>query len=378
VTRVPFADLAREYEPLGAAYHAAVERVLRRGWYVLGEELREFERAFAAWLDVRHCVGCGSGTDAITLALKALGIGRGDDVVTVANTGAMTVVGIENSGARARLVDADPETLMLDVRKLEAALTPATRAVVPVHLYGSAVDMGGLLAVARRHHLAVVEDCAQSHGSEWQGRKTGTFGDIGAFSFYPSKNLGALGDGGACVTNDPQLAERLRQLRNYGQASHYVHVARGLNSRLDELQAALLGAKLPHVASMNERRRAIAHRYSERLRGVAGLRLPRVGDDVHAVYHLFVVLHPERDALQQHLAAAEVQTSIHYPVPVHLQPVYHDLGYAQGAFPVAERAGQQLLSLPLHPWMEDREVEQVINAVRDFAAAGSPTQRASG
>ena len=187
MTRVPFADLAREYEPLGAAYRAAVERVLRRGWYVLGEELREFERAFAAWLDVHHCVGCGSGTDAITLALKALGIGRGDDVVTVANTGAMTVVGIENSGARARLVDADPETLMLDVRQLEAALTPTTRAVVPVHLYGSAVDMGALLAVVRRHHLAVVEDCAQSHGSEWQGRKTGTFGDIGAFSFYPRR-----------------------------------------------------------------------------------------------------------------------------------------------------------------------------------------------
>jgi dTDP-4-amino-4,6-dideoxygalactose transaminase len=237
--------------------------------------------------------------------------------------------------------------------------------------------MDALLTVARRHRLAVVEDCAQSHGSEWRGRKTGTFGDVAAFSFYPSKNLGALGDGGACATNDPHLAERLRQLRNYGQTSHYIHAARGLNSRLDELQAALLHAKLPHVAPMNERRRAIARRYAERLLGVDGLRVPAVGDGVHAVYHLFVVLHPERDALQQHLAAADVQTLIHYPVAVHLQPVYRDLGYPQGAFPVAEGAAQQLLSLPLHPWMADREVEQVIDAVRDFAAR-SGAQSASG
>lgn len=363
---LPFGDLARESAALRDEYRAAFERVLDRGWYVLGEEVRIFERAFADWLGVADCVTCGSGTDALTLALKALNIGAGDEVITVANTCPPTIVGIENSGARVRLVDADRNTLMLDVGRLAAAVTPATRAIVPVHLYGSAADMDALMDFARRAKLAVIEDCAQSHGSTFGGRKTGCFGVISAFSFYPSKNLGALGDGGACVTADSTLAERLRQLRNYGQQSRYRLVARGINSRLDELQAALLHEKLPHLERWNRRRQAIATRYAAGLRSVARLRLPTTTAGASSVFHLYPILHPERDAVQRFLAARGIETAIHYPTPVHLQPVYADLGYPSGAFPVAEEAAQQLLSLPMHPWLNDDEVDRVIDAVRAF------------
>ena len=364
--KVPFGDLARESAAMAPQYHAAIARVLERGWYILGDELAAFEREFAEWLGAQACVGCASGTDALTLALKALDIGTGDEVITVANTCSPTVVGIENSGARVRLVDADPNTLLLDVSRLAGAVTSKTRAIVPVHLYGSAADMPALLDFARQARLAVVEDCAQSHGSTWDGRKSGTFGDIGAFSFYPSKNLGALGDGGACVTNDAALAERLRQLRNYGQQSRYVQVARGLNSRLDELQAALLRTKLPQLARWNQRRQVIAARYTDGLRGISGLRMPQVPSAASSVFHLFVVLHPRRDALQQFLAECGVGTAAHYPVPVHLQPAYADLGYAPGAFPAAEQAAQCVLSLPMHPWLSDGEIDHVIASLRRF------------
>lgn len=361
---VPFGGIARESAALKDAYRAAIDRVLQSGRYILGDEVRSFERELAAWLGVRECIGCASGTDALTLALKALGVGAGDEVITAANTCGPTVVGIENAGARVRLVDADPATLMLDPRRLEAAATPATRAIVPVHLYGSAVEIDCVLAFARRNGLHVVEDCAQSIGSTFHGRKTGSFGDVSAFSFYPSKNLGALGDAGACVTNDPALAERLRQLRRYGQASRYLHVARGLNSRLDELQAAVLRAKLPHLERMNRRRQAIAARYAEGLAGVPGLALPAVPEGVTSVFHLFVVLHPRRDELQRRLAERGIETLIHYPIPIHLQPAYAALGYRRGDFPASEAAAERLLSLPLHPWLSNDEVDRVIAAVR--------------
>lgn len=364
--RVRFGDLAREFAEFEGEYRTAVDRVLRRGWYILGEEVRAFERDFAAWLGARECVGCASGTDAITLALKALDIGAGDEVITVANTCGPTIVGIENAGARVRLVDADPQTLMLDTRQLGAALTAATRAIVPVHLYGGAVDMQAVLGFAAEHGLRVVEDCAQSHGSELRGRRTGSFGDISAFSFYPSKNLGAAGDGGACVTNDPELAERLRQLRNYGQATRYTHVTRGLNSRLDELQAALLRVKLPHVGQWNERRRVIARRYRAALQNVANLRIPEWPPEVRPVYHLFVILHATRSALQTHLTMAGIETYVHYPIPIHLQPAYADLGYRRGSFSVAEAVADELVSLPMYPSMSDGEVDQVIDAIRCF------------
>lgn len=369
---VRFGDLAREYAELKPAYHAAIERVLQRGWFILGEEVRGFEREFADWLGARECVGCASGTDALTLALRALDIGPGDEVITVANTCGPTVVGIENAGARVRLVDADTDTLMLDVTQLAGACTSRTRAIVPVHLYGAAVAMDPLLDFARRQRLRVVEDCAQSHGSTWRGRKTGTFGDIAAFSFYPSKNLGAAGDGGACVTDDPALAERLRQLRNYGQATRYTHVARGLNSRLDELQAAILRIKLPHLEGLNQRRAAIAARYAGLGAATGRVRPLTVPPEVSTVHHLYVIRHPRRDDLQQFLRTRGIETLIHYPIPVHLQPAYADLGYARGSFPAAERAAAELLSLPMHPWLAEREVDAVIEAVRAFDGAERP------
>jgi len=367
--RVRFGDLAREFAELQPACSAAIERVLGRGWFVLGDEVRGFEQEFAAWVGARECVGCGSGTDALTLALRALEIGPGDEVITVANTCGPTVVGIENAGARVRLVDAEPGSLMLDVAGLEAACTPRTRAIVPVHLYGAAVSMDPLLDVARRRGLRVVEDCAQSHGSTWRGRKTGTFGDIAAFSFYPSKNLGAAGDGGACVTDAPGLAERLRQLRNYGQSSRYTHATRGINSRLDELQAALLRVKLPHVERMNRRRVAIAARYAVLAATSAGVRPLELAADVGPVHHLYPVRHRRRDELQTFLRSRGIETFIHYPIPIHRQPAFADLGYRPGSMPVAEQAAGELLSLPMHPWLTEGEVDAVIEAVQAFARA---------
>ncbi len=363
---VRFGNLARETAQHGSEYQEAFARVMRSGWFVLGEEGRAFESEFAAWLGMEQCVGCASGTDALSLALKALGIGPGDAVVSAANTCGPTIVGIQRAGAQVQLVDADPETLMLDARGLEAALSDATRAIVPVHLYGAAVDMDPVIDVARRHGLYVVEDCAQCHGSEYRGRKTGTFSDISAFSFYPSKNLGALGDGGACATNSRELAERLRRLRNYGQESRYTHLEQGLNSRLDEIQAAILRTKLPQLARMNRRREVIASQYREGLANCPGVVIPRLSEGARSVYQLFVILHHQRDELQAFLAARDIETYIHYPVPVHCQPAFAGLGYQPGAFPVAERMARQLLSLPMHPWLEEAEVETVVDAVREF------------
>ncbi len=373
--RIRFGDLSREARELRPALEAAFHRVLDRGWYVLGEELAAFEQEFAAWLPRRACVGCASGTDAITLALRALGVGAGDEVITAANTCGPTAVGIRNSGATVVLADADPATLMLDPAAAERAVSPATKAIVPVHLYGGAADLEALGALAERRGLVLVEDCAQSHGSSLHGRRTGTWGDVGAFSFYPSKNLGALGDGGACATGDPDVAERLRQLRNYGQATRYTHDAWGVNSRLDELQAAFLRAKLPHLERGNERRRALAARYREALADCPGLELPRLAPGVVSVHHLFVILHPDRDALQRHLAEQGIDTLVHYPVPLHRQPGFADLGYAPGDFPVAESACARLLSLPLHPWLLDAEVDRVCGAVRRFAEGREPGAR---
>jgi len=363
---VPFGDLAREGAALEPALCAAFARVVRSGWFVLGAEVEAFETELAAWLGAGRAVGCASGTDAITLALRALDVGAGDEVITAANTCGPTAVGIENAGARLRLVDADPETLLLDAAQLAAAITPRTRAVVPVHLYGGAADMDAIGAAAARHGVAVVEDCAQSHGSEWNGRRTGTFGAIAAFSFYPSKNLGALGDGGACLTADAALAARLRRLRNYGQSDRYTLAERGLNSRLDELQAALLRVKLPHLTDWNARRAALAARYRAGLADCAEVSVVAPAPPARSVHHLFVIRHPRRDALQAFLRARDIATYVHYPVPLHAQPAYADLGYAAGDFPVAERAAAELLSLPMHAYLRDDEVDVVCDAVRAF------------
>jgi dTDP-4-amino-4,6-dideoxygalactose transaminase len=359
---VPFGDLARQTAALRPELDAAVDRVLSSGRYLFGEELERFEDAFAAWCGVDAAVGVANGTDAITIALLAVGVGTGDEVVTVANTCVPTIVGIENAGAVPVLVDAEPGTRTLDPRLVEAAITSRTRALLPVHLYGQCADVAALAEIAARHEIALVEDCAQAHGAESGGKRAGSFGAAAAFSFYPTKNLGALGDGGAVVTNDPAVAERARLLRNYGERARFEHVIRGRNSRLDTLQAALLAAKLPHLDAWNERRRAIAARYDEALAD-SDVRPPREASGRRHVYHLYVVESPERDRLRERLLRAGVETAVHYPRPIHHQPAYRELG-AGRLLPVSERLAAQVVSLPLYPELTDAEVDRVCAALR--------------
>jgi dTDP-4-amino-4,6-dideoxygalactose transaminase len=355
-------DLKPLHERLRGEFAAAVWRVLDRGWYILGPEVEAFEAAFAAYHGPGlHAVGVANGTDAIELALRATGVGPGDEVITVAHTAVATVCAVERAGAKPVLVDVDPVTCTIDPAAVRAAITPRTRAVVPVHLYGHPADMPALLEVARPANLLVVEDCAQAHGARLGARPVGTFGHLAAFSFYPTKNLGALGDGGAVLTDDPALAGRARRLRNYGQTDRYHHAERGVNSRLDELQAALLGVGLAYLDEHNAERRRLAGRYLNRLEGVT-LSPERPG--AHHVYHLFVVRHPRRDWLRQRLHALGVGTLIHYPIPAHLQPAYADLGYRPGSLPATERAAAEVLSLPLYVGLTDAEVDHVCAAVR--------------
>ena len=325
--QVPFADLSRSTRELRVEIDAAVGRVLERGWFVLGEEGAAFEREFAAMLGARHAVGVASGTDAIELALRALEVGPGDDVVTQANTCIPTISAIERTGARPVLCDVEPEGATMSVASLERALTSATRAIVPVHLYGQCADIEPLRRLAGERGIPIVEDCAQAHLATYGDRFAGTIGELGAFSFYPTKNLGAAGDGGAIVTSDDTLAERLRLVRQYGQSGRYKHVQRGVNSRLDEIQAAILRAKLPRLPAGNARRSEIAAIYDAALKDTELRPLARLPGRSHA-FHLYVICARDRDRVQGHLAERGVGTLIHYPRPVHGHPGYKDLGEA--------------------------------------------------
>jgi dTDP-3-amino-3,4,6-trideoxy-alpha-D-glucose transaminase len=347
-------------------HEEAVRRVFARGWYILGPEVEAFEEAFAAYHHGGFAIGVANGTDAIELALRAAGIGPGDEVITVSHTAVATICAIERAGARPILVDIDPRTYTMDPAAARAAITPRTRAIVPVHLYGHPADLASLTAIAGEAGLALIEDCAQAHGALFQGKRVGTFGHLAAFSFYPTKNLGAFGDGGAVLTADPALAARVRRLRNYGQAERYHHVERGANSRLDEVQAALLRVNLAHLDTHNDERRRLAGLYRERLHGVV---LPEVcpdDDTIRHVYHLFVVRHPRRDALRRWLDGCGIGTLVHYPLPVHLQPAYADLGYPMGSLPVTERISREVLSLPLYVGLCDHDVEEVAAALRGW------------
>lgn len=346
---------------------AAIDRVLARGWFILGCELKTFELEFAAYLGVRHVVGVGSGTDAIHLALRAAGITHGDEVITAANTCVPTVAAIACAGARPALADADPATLTLDAADLARRITPRTKAVVPVHLYGHPCDMDPILNVAHDHGITVVEDCAQAHGACYRGARCGTFGDVAAFSFYPTKNLGALGDAGAVATNDAAIAERLRLLRNYGERERYHHSIQGVNSRLDEVQAAILLAKLPRLDAWNAARRNRAQRYNELLAGLP-LALPREANWAMSNFHIYAVRTPQRDALQSHLRERGIGTLLHYPVPIHSQDAYRELGYRKGDFPIAELACAETLSLPLYPELPLEAVREVADAVHAYFA----------
>ncbi len=367
--RVPFNDLKPLHGLLAGELEAAAKRVLYSGWYILGPELEAFEQAFAAYHGVAHAVGVANGTDAIELALRALGIGAGDEVITVAHTAVATVCAVERAGATPVLVDIDEGTYTMDPRAAAAAVTDRTRAILPVHLYGHPADMGSLMDLAARHGLAMIEDCAQAHGARVGGRLAGTFGHLSAFSFYPTKNLGAYGDGGAVITNDAVLAERVRRLRNYGQTDRYHHAERGQNSRLDEMQAAILRVKLAHLDGHNAVRRRLAGEYSRLLAGVA---VPAGRPGAEPVFHLYVVRHSRRDGLMSALREEGIGTLIHYPVPVHLQEAYRDLGYAPGALPVTERTAGEILSLPLYVGLTPEALETAADAVNGQARRLQP------
>jgi dTDP-4-amino-4,6-dideoxygalactose transaminase len=365
--QVPFANFRRGVDALRGDIDAAVARVLDSGWYVLGAEGDAFEAEFAAFAGAAHAVGCANGTDAIELALRALEIGPGDEVVTQANTCVPTVAAIARTGATPVLCDAEPDAGTMDPESLAGALSPRTRAVVPVHLYGQCADVDAVAAVAG--DVPVVEDCAQAHGARLRGRPAGTMGALGAFSFYPTKNLGALGDGGAVTTGDDTLAHRLRLLRQYGQTDRYAHAIAGVNSRLDELQAAILRAKLGGLAAANERRREIAAAYTAALEGTAVRPLAQLADRDH-VFHLYVVRAPDRDAFQERLREAGVATIVHYPTPIHRHPPYAGLAGGPVALTVSEQLAAEVVSLPIYPELTDDEVAHVADAAR--AAAGVP------
>lgn len=345
------------------AVRAAIDRVIESGWFVLGPEVEAFEAAFASLCGAEHSVGVGTGTDAITLILRALGIGPGDEVITSPLSAAYSALAIMMAGARPVFADIDPDRLTLDPAAVAAAVTLRTRAILPVHLYGQAADMPALERVAARHALAIVEDACQAHLATANGRPVGTIGVAGAFSFYPTKNLGALGDGGAVTTGDRALADRVKRLRNGGQTSRYHHVEPGANSRLDELQAAILRARLPFLQRWTDRRRSIAATYRSAIVGPR-VTVPAEFDAGH-VYHLFPVLSAERGALQAHLNGAGVETLIHYPVPIPRQPAVASTGPAQ--CPVADRVCAEVISLPMYPSLTDDALAQVIDAVRGFA-----------
>lgn len=363
--RILFFDLKAQYHAIRDELDMAMARVLERGAFILGEEVTGFEQEFAAYCGVSHTVGVGSGTDALQLALRACGIGLGDEVITASFTSVATVAAIELTGARPVLVDIDNRHFTLDPGLVSAAVTPNTRAVIPVHLYGSPAELEPILAVAQQHNLRVVEDCAQAHGAMYRGKKVGAWGQISAFSFYPTKNLGAYGDGGAVVTNDPELAERVRLLRQYGWKDRQVSTLKGLNSRLDELQAAVLRVKLKHLDDWNTRRRQLGLHYQDLLRDT-GLTLPVHLKDSLPVNHLYVVRSPQRDNLRAFLDNKGIQTLVHYPVPVHLQPAYASLRLPPGGLPCSEAAAREALSLPLYPEMSDEQVEIVCRGIKEF------------
>ena len=361
---VPFVDLTARIAPLRDELDAAVKRVVDSGWFILGPEVEALERELATAFEAPEAVAVANGTEALQLSLTALGLGPGDDVVTTSLSAAFTGLAILSAGARPVFVDVDPETLNLDPGAVARAVTPRTRAILPVHLHGRPADMDPILACAREHGIPVVEDACQAHGARYKGRAAGTLGACGALSFYPTKNLGALGDGGAILVGDGELADRLRRLRNGGQSDRYRHEEPGINSRLDELQAAVLRVGLRHLPAWTARRRELAAFYRRELEGT-GVVLPVERHRVEPVHHLFVVRHPHRDALMAALREREIGTLIHYPIPLHLQPAFASLGGAPGALPVVEKAAGEILSLPLYPELTDGQAEAVVAAVRD-------------
>jgi len=361
---IPFCDLRRQYLSLKEEIDQAVARVLNRGWFILGEEVKAFEEEFAAYCGAAYGVGVGSGTEALHLALLACGVKPGDEVITVPNTAVATVAAIELADATPLFVDTDPVAYNMDISQVAAKITPRTRVLLPVHLYGQAADLAPLLYLAKEHGLLVVEDAAQAHGTTYKGRRLPQ-GDVGCFSFYPTKNLGAYGDGGMVVTDEAKIAERVRLLRQYGWEKRYISSIKGLNSRLDELQAAILRVKLKHLDEWNEARRRWAGLYHELLAG-SEVVSPQESPYGEHIYHLYVIRSQQRDQLQRFLTEKGIGTLIHYPVPIHLMEAYSDLGYGPGTLPQAEEHCRQVLSLPIYPEITQEEVEMVAKSIKEF------------
>jgi dTDP-4-amino-4,6-dideoxygalactose transaminase len=358
--KVPFLDFVQPYEELKAELDEAYFRFMRSAWYILGREVEAFEQEFGAYCGVKHCIGVGNGLEALHLILRAYGIGEGDEVIVPSNTYIATWLAVSYTGATPVPVEPDPKTFNLNPALIEAAITPRTKAIMPVHLYGQPADMEPIMEIGRRRGLKVIEDNAQSQGALYKGRRTGSLGDSAGNSFYPGKNLGAFGDAGAVTTDDAQLADAVRTLRNYGSKKKYYNERIGYNSRLDELQAAFLRAKLKKLDEWNGRRRQLAEGYLAKLKGTPGLTLPFVPSWAEPVWHLFVVRHAQRDAFQERLTQAGIGTLIHYPVPPHLSGAYADAGWKTGAFPLAEAMANSVLSLPIGPHLAAEQADQVV------------------
>lgn len=364
--KVPFLSFTPQHAPLRENILAAIADVYDKQWYVLGEQVKAFEKSYAEVSTVGHCIGVANGLDALHLALEALGVGPGDEVIVPSNTYVATWLAVSFLGAVPIPVEPNPSTYNIDPARIEAAISPRTKGIMPVHLYGQACEMGPIMDVAQRHGLWVVEDNAQSQGATWKGKITGSFGNANATSFYPGKNLGALGDAGAITTDDEVLDAKLRTLRNYGSQKKYYNEIIGHNSRLDELQAAVLSVKLPRLMDWTQQRQDVAMLYNQHLAGLGDLVLPAVARAATHVYHLYVIRSAHRDALQQHLQERQIGTLIHYPVPPHCQQAYKHLAIEEGALPIAEELARTSLSLPMWPGMQKEEVEAVAAAIRDF------------
>jgi dTDP-4-amino-4,6-dideoxygalactose transaminase len=362
---IQFVDVQKQYQTYKKELDEAIHSVLNKSNYILGEEVHQFEKEFAAYCQTKHCIAVASGTDALFLALKALDIGPGDEVITVANTFIASVITISMSGATPVLVDMDPQTYNIDVTTIEKKITKKTKAIMPVHLYGQPADMDALKKIAKKHKLYIIEDACQAHGARYKGKRVGGIADIAAFSFYPGKNLGAYGDGGALTTNDNKLAEKLYLLRNYGQKVKYHHLIKGYNSRLDTIQAAVLRTKLKHLDTWNKKRREHAEQYDSLLSEL-GMVTPHVLPQTEHVYHLYVIQVQKRDKLIEYLGKHGISALIHYPVPVHLQKAYKELGYKEGDFPITEAFTKNIVSLPMFAELEKKEIEYICEKIKDF------------
>jgi dTDP-4-amino-4,6-dideoxygalactose transaminase len=367
---VPFVDLAAQYETIAAEINESTSKVIREGDFILGRDVRLFEEEFAAFCGAQYGVGVDSGTSALELVLRAYDIGPGDEVITAANSFIATALAISNAGATPVLVDVDPTTYLIDVTSIENAITPQTKAIIPVHLYGQPAPMDLIQRLGGKHGLVVIEDACQAHGALYRGKRAGSLGHAAAFSFYPGKNLGAYGDGGMIVTNDSNIAKRVEMLRNYGQKEKYHHLFRGYNRRLDTLQAAVLRVKLRYLDSWNTARRHNAELYGRCLGGIP-VALPACATGTQSVWHLYVIRTEHRDMLREHLVSQGINASVHYPIPIHLQPAYQDLGYKRGDFPVTESHAERILSLPMYAELRADQIECVAHEIRNFLTASS-------